>query len=118
MLSLLASMLSGRWTVGENSADQLNLQTQIFLQISQTMMISWSPMYQDTVLNAAREVEDSMSGIAYIQREAEYILDGVATSKRSMELSLLQYEEGLVDYQRVLDSVRSMTQKQEISTPS
>jgi len=70
-------------------------------------------IYQNTVLNAARDVEDSMSGIAYTQKEAGYINKGVLSSKRSMELSLLQYEEGLADYQRVLDSTRAMTQKQD-----
>ncbi len=70
-------------------------------------------IYQDTVLNAAREVEDSMNATAYSQKEAEYILESVTSSKRSMELSLLQYEEGFADYQRVLDSTRSVTQKQD-----
>jgi NodT family efflux transporter outer membrane factor (OMF) lipoprotein len=70
-------------------------------------------VYQQTVLNAAREVEDSMAGIIYVQQEAEYVNQGVFSSRRSMELSLLQYEEGFADYQRVLDSTRSMTAKQD-----
>jgi len=70
-------------------------------------------IYQDVVLNAAREVEDSMSGIVYARKEAEYVSQGVESSKRSMELSLLQYEEGYSDYQRVLDSTRALTQKQD-----
>ncbi len=70
-------------------------------------------IYQDVVLNAAREVEDSMSGIVYARKEAEYVGQGVESSKRSMELSLLQYEEGFSDYQRVLDSTRALTQKQD-----
>ncbi len=70
-------------------------------------------IYQDVVLNAAREVEDSMVGIVYARKEAEYVSQGVESSKRSMELSLLQYEEGFSDYQRVLDSTRALTQKQD-----
>ncbi len=69
--------------------------------------------YQDSVLAAAREVEDSMTGLVYAQKEAEYISQGVTSSKRSVELSLLQYEEGFTDYQRVLDSTRALTQKQD-----
>ncbi|MBW2688689.1 MAG: efflux transporter outer membrane subunit [Deltaproteobacteria bacterium] len=69
--------------------------------------------YQNTVLNAAREVEDSMAGLVYAQKEAEYLRQGVASSARSMELSTLQYTEGLADYQRVLDSTRALTQKQD-----
>ena len=69
--------------------------------------------YQETVLNAAREVEDSMNAVAYSLREADHIRESVVSSKESMELSLLQYEEGFADYQRVLDSTRSVTQKQD-----
>lgn len=69
--------------------------------------------YQNIVLGAAREVEDSMTGLVYAQKEAEYLGQGVASSKRSVELSLLQYEEGFTDYQRVLDSTRALTQKQD-----
>jgi len=69
--------------------------------------------YQDTVLNAAREVEDSMTGLVFAQKEAEYLRQGVTTSGRSMELSMLQYKEGLADYQRVLDSTRALTAKQD-----
>ncbi|WP_136798488.1 MULTISPECIES: efflux transporter outer membrane subunit [Desulfosediminicola] len=69
--------------------------------------------YQDTVLNAAREVENAMSSLVLAKREAEYLQQGVLTSQRSTELSTLQYTEGLTDYQRVLDSIRSLTQRQD-----
>ena len=45
--------------------------------------------------------------------EAKYIKASVESSERSTELSTLQYEEGLVDYQRVLDSIRSLTVRQD-----
>ncbi len=70
-------------------------------------------IYQDIVLNAAREVEDSMTALVYTQKEAEFTSLGVTSSQRSVELSLLQYEEGFADYQRVLDSTRALTQKQD-----
>ena len=70
-------------------------------------------VYQNTVLDAAREVEDSMTGIVYAKQEAKYLLEGIVSSQKSMELAMLQYEEGFVDYQRVLDSTRAMTQKQD-----
>lgn len=69
--------------------------------------------YQNTVLNAAREVEDGMTGFVQAKKEAEFVRQGVATSKKSSDLSMLQYKEGLADYQRVLDSIRSLTQKQD-----
>jgi NodT family efflux transporter outer membrane factor (OMF) lipoprotein len=69
--------------------------------------------YQNTVLNAAREVEDNMTGFIYAKQEAEYLLQAIVSSKRSMELAMIQYEEGFVGYQRVLDSTRALTQKQD-----
>jgi len=69
--------------------------------------------YRNTVLNAAREVEDAMRGLEYAGREAELLRQGVESSERSTQLSMLQYQEGFVGYQRVLDSTRALTQKQD-----
>lgn len=69
--------------------------------------------YQNTVLNAAREVEDGMTGFVQAKKEAEFLRQGVVTSEKSSKLSMLQYKEGLADYQRVLDSIRSLTSKQD-----
>ncbi|MFC4993331.1 efflux transporter outer membrane subunit [Rubritalea tangerina] len=69
--------------------------------------------YQNTVLNAAREVEDGMTGFVHTKKEAEFLRLGVESSKRSTEISMIQYKDGLTDYQRVLDSIRSLTQRQD-----
>jgi len=69
--------------------------------------------YQNTVLNAAREAEDAMKNLVQSYKEAEYLASGVNSSQRSTELSTLQYKEGLIDYQRVLDSIRSLTTRQD-----
>lgn len=69
--------------------------------------------YQETVLNAAREVEDAMKTLSYTVIEAQHLLEGIETSEKSTRLSMLQYEEGLADYQRVLDATRSRTQRQD-----
>ncbi len=69
--------------------------------------------YQNSVLNAAREVEDALSTLSHTVIRAKYLLEGIETSEKSTELSMLQYQEGLADYQRVLDATRSLTQKQD-----
>ncbi|WP_205749337.1 efflux transporter outer membrane subunit [Desulfopila sp. IMCC35008] len=69
--------------------------------------------YQNSVLNAAREVEDAIQTFSRTFQEAELVRQAVATSKKSTELSLLQYEEGLADYLRVLDSTRSLTLRED-----
>ena len=69
--------------------------------------------YQNTVLRAAQEVEDAMVGFLRTQEEAMFLSTSVQAYKRSVDLSLLQYREGLVDYQRVLDTQRFLTRSQE-----
>lgn len=69
--------------------------------------------YQNSVLNAAREVEDALASLSYTVSQAKFLLEGIETSQKSTELSMLQYQEGLADYQRVLDATRSLTQKQD-----
>lgn len=69
--------------------------------------------YQNTVLNAAREVEDAMAGFIEEQIQAGYLAEAVVASKRSVDISSLQYGEGLTDYQRVLDAQRGLTRDQD-----
>ena len=70
--------------------------------------------YQNTVLRAAQETEDAMIGFLKTQQEALYLADAVTASQRSVDISLLQYGEGLADYQRVLDAQRSLSIGQDI----
>jgi NodT family efflux transporter outer membrane factor (OMF) lipoprotein len=64
--------------------------------------------YKNTVLNAQREVEDAIVAFTRSREEERFLKDSVKAAERSVELSLVQYREGLVDYQRVLDSERSL----------
>ncbi len=64
--------------------------------------------YQNTVLRAAQETEDAMIGFLKKQQEALYIAEAVNSSRRSVDISMLQYGEGLTDYQRVLDAQRGL----------
>jgi len=64
--------------------------------------------YQRTVLNAAREAEDAMAEFIEGQVQAEHLADAVTASKRSVDISALQYGEGLTGYQRVLDAQRGL----------
>jgi NodT family efflux transporter outer membrane factor (OMF) lipoprotein len=69
--------------------------------------------YEIVVLNAAREVEDGLVGFLRSQERVEHLVHAVAASQRSVELSLDQYESGLVDYQRVLNSQTSLLSQQD-----
>jgi outer membrane protein TolC len=69
--------------------------------------------YQNTVLEAAREVEDSLAGFLAAKAAAGYLEDSVKSARRSVHLALTQYRAGAVDFQRVLDSQRSQLQQQD-----
>ena len=64
--------------------------------------------YENTVLNAAREVEDAITGYVRGQVEQEILARGVAAAKRSTDISMLRYKEGFADYQRVLNAQQSL----------
>jgi len=69
--------------------------------------------YKNTVLDASLEVENAMIDFLRSQEEEMFLDYSVKASKRSVDLSLLQYREGLVSYQRVLDTQRFLTQQQD-----
>jgi len=72
--------------------------------------------YEDIVLRAQQEVEDSLAGFLGRQQEADFLMDSVKASERSVDLSMLQYREGQIDYQRVLDTQRFLTNAQDLWT--
>lgn len=65
-------------------------------------------VYRSAVLNAAKEAEDATAGFLNALKQRDQLQLGYEAAKRSTELSLYQYSEGLVDYQRVLDSQRTL----------
>ena len=69
--------------------------------------------YQNTVLRAYQEVEDSLVAFLRAQDRTQFLTDSVAASRRSVDLSLLQYREGLVDYIRVLDAQSFLVTQQD-----
>ena len=69
--------------------------------------------YRQTVLNAAREVEDAVSGYVRAQEASAYFERSVAAALRAVELAMLQYREGIADYQRVLDTQRQLNLDQQ-----
>jgi NodT family efflux transporter outer membrane factor (OMF) lipoprotein len=69
--------------------------------------------YQNTVLRAGQEVENAVVGYLRAQDQVRLLDDSVEASQRSVDLSLAQYRDGLVDYIRVLDSERFLVQQQD-----
>ncbi len=69
--------------------------------------------YNNVVLNAAREVEDSLTGFKRTRIESNCLKESVQAAKRSSEISLLQYQEGTISYQPVLDALSSLSRLQD-----
>ena len=68
--------------------------------------------YQNTVLKAAQEVEDGMTGFLDARLAAESEGKAVAAAQKSVDLAFVQYREGATDYERVLDSQRTLLQQE------
>ncbi len=69
--------------------------------------------YQNTVLEAAREVEDALAAYLRSQTRVGYLTDSVGDARRSVELALVQYRQGSTTYQRVLDTQRFLVQQED-----
>jgi NodT family efflux transporter outer membrane factor (OMF) lipoprotein len=68
--------------------------------------------YQSTVLRAAQEVEDGLTAFLGAQEAAAFAQKASTAAARSVQLASIQYREGAVDFQRVLDAQRSLLQEQ------
>ena len=63
--------------------------------------------FQERVLKAAQEVEDGVVGYLKAQEAAVFQQNAADAARRSVELAFIQYREGAVDFQRVIDAERS-----------
>ena len=69
--------------------------------------------YQDTVLHAASEIEDAAISFAQFREQVAILAESVQAARRSLDIADVQYREGLVDFERVLDSQRALFSQQE-----
>lgn len=64
--------------------------------------------YEQTVLTALSEVENALVSFMELQNQVLALGRAVKASRRTLELSIRLYKEGLNDFQSVLDAQRSM----------
>lgn len=74
--------------------------------------------YRDTVLRANEEVENGLYEYLRQQARVKSTEKSVEELAAAVELALLQYKEGLTDYQRVLDTQRSLVRQQGLHAES
>ena len=69
--------------------------------------------YQNTVLTAYQEVEDAMVAYSQAQQETGFRATSAGAALRAVEIAKIQYREGSVDFQRVIDSERFLVSQQD-----
>jgi NodT family efflux transporter outer membrane factor (OMF) lipoprotein len=72
--------------------------------------------YVETVLRATQEVEDGIAGYLRDQDSSVFAQNAVTAAEAAVKISLIQYREGAVDYQRVLDAQRALLDSQDLLT--
>lgn len=69
--------------------------------------------YRNVVITALNEVESALVSFLKSQEEAKLLEESLTAQERSLDISIIQYTEGIASYQRVLDSTRSLTNQQD-----
>jgi len=64
--------------------------------------------YQETVLQAAREIDDAAISVVKTAEQEGILKESVEAAKRSLQLANTRYREGYADFQRVLDAQRAL----------
>jgi len=108
------------WAIGPslvwNVFDRGRLTNGVLLQDARFQQLH--EQYQEAVLRAAREVDDSAVGFARTGEQILLLSDSVQASQRSLRIAMIQYREGLADFQRVIDSQRVLFSQQDLLVAS
>jgi NodT family efflux transporter outer membrane factor (OMF) lipoprotein len=70
-------------------------------------------LFQDRVLQAAREIDDSAIGVVKTAEQQQFLDGAFAAAQRSLDLADTLYQEGYADFQRVLDAQRALFAQEE-----
>jgi len=68
--------------------------------------------WRETVIQAAREVEDAIVALDGARRQDVILKETVAVAQRANEVAVLRFREGFADYQRVLDAQQLLFSQQ------
>ena len=69
--------------------------------------------YQNSVLQAARELDDAAITIVKTRENQEVLAESVHAAERSLALATARYRQGYADFQRVLDAQRAVATQTE-----
>jgi len=74
--------------------------------------------YNQAALRAVQEVSNAIEGYRFTLEEEKLRLDTVQASVRAFSISMTQYQDGLVSYQRLLSTVEKMTRNEDLYAQS
>ena len=69
--------------------------------------------YQNTVLNAQKDLENSLIAFLRIQEQAKFLSESADAAARSLDLAVLQYKQGIADFTTVLTAQQQLLQQQD-----
>lgn len=69
--------------------------------------------YQNTVLRAQQEVEDSLVAFLRTQERAAFLGESASAARRSLDLAIIQYREGITDFTTVLTAQQALLEQQD-----
>jgi NodT family efflux transporter outer membrane factor (OMF) lipoprotein len=95
------------WPVFKAGAIMKNIELQWELQ-DQALLA-----YKGVLLTALEDVENALTSYSYELARREYLLKQSQSAQRSAEISRKQYSSGLIDFQSVLDTERSLLSSQD-----
>ncbi|MFA5689317.1 MAG: efflux RND transporter permease subunit [Kiritimatiellales bacterium] len=91
-----------RWAIFRSGSIRNNIKAQEAVQ-EQKLAV-----YENAVLRAVQETRDALTGFEKEQLRLQSLSHAVDAARRAEELAVNRYDNGLVDFQSVLDAQRSM----------
>lgn len=70
--------------------------------------------YNKTVLQAVQEVSNALNGYTLTMKQLEFNKKAIMASVRAFDISMIQYNNGMVDYQRLLSTVEKLIKQEDI----
>lgn len=101
-----------QWNVFDAGSIRRNIEVQTALQ-EQALV-----QYETTVLNALKEVEDALSAFAEEYQRLNALREGEQAAGNAVNIATAQYKAGIVDFQAVLETQRSLLSLQDQATQS
>jgi outer membrane protein TolC len=74
--------------------------------------------YRDSVLTALRDVDDALTGYAAEQNRRASLAVAAKANRDAVDLAKQQYQQGIIDFQVVLDSQRELLSAEDSVTQS